>query len=177
MYFLGIIPLFWLLLFMEFQKSSKHMNDAGRLVFIIFLVISAPFVLLITFHTLCYFVQIPIHAIVYFNIVYFPALLSMALLILGIVFFKKYYQVKLLNIVVLLLLISLLTVPLAQFTATKYIYVAAQKRFQKQPEYVDITFDCEVRRPHAIVLKNDKTYYWSFREDKFIESENIRSWL
>ena len=46
----------------------------------------------------------------------------------------------------------------------------ALKKFNIVPEYIDINFDIfsERKTPHAIVEKNGKVFYWSFRRNDFI---------
>jgi len=50
------------------------------------------------------------------------------------------------------------------------------KRFGITPQCVDINFDItgEFKSPHALVKKGNKYYYWSFRENDFIENNRIQ---
>jgi len=52
-----------------------------------------------------------------------------------------------------------------------YIRYKSIERFEIQPDYVDINLDMFYLNrgtPHAIVCKNGKEYYWSFREKDFL---------
>jgi len=177
MFILIIIPLLWIFLLIEFQQINKKLHKVTKIFFLILIIILTPISLMILFHTLCYFIQLPIYAFTYIDIVYLPLLITIILLILGIKFLKSYNQLNFFNTIILIFILSIITIPLAQYSATQYIYKIAQKSHHKQPEYVDIEFDCEIRRPHSILLDNNKEYYWSFHKRSFIQGKNLRSWL
>jgi len=50
------------------------------------------------------------------------------------------------------------------------------EKFGIAPQCLNINFDIydDFRHPHALVKKDEKYYYWSFRENNFIENNNIQ---
>jgi len=137
----------------------------------------APFVLLIVFHLVGYVIQLPIYALQYIDIVYTPTLLALFAFLLGLITLKELHELKAFNIFVLVLLILFITFPIANGVAANYISKAAMAKYGKQPEYIDIEFDYEPRRPHSVLLHDGKEYYWSFKKRAFIQGENLRSWI
>jgi len=72
---------------------------------------------------------------------------------------------------IFILLISFLIYMQVLINTTEYeIEKIALKKFNIIPKYIHINFDIfsEFKTPHAIVDKNGKIFYWSFRKNDFI---------
>ena len=118
-----------------------------------------------------------LYVIDYIDIVYAPFGLMVVLIFLSIWFLKILDQLKWAHMVIAFILIWMPIDALATYIARDYIANMAMKKYHKKPEYIEIEFGYEFRRPHAILLKEGKAYYWSFSQRDFIEDQKIRRWL
>jgi len=118
-----------------------------------------------------------LYVVNYIDIVYVPFGFMCILLLLGIYFLKKIEQMNWISFLVLFVFIWIPIDAMATYRAREYIAKFAMERYHKKPEYIEIAFEYEYRKPHAILLKDGKAYYWSFKKRDFIEDQNIRSWL
>ncbi len=117
------------------------------------------------------------YVIKYIEIVYLPFGVMVILVFLGILFLYKFYQITFVNFIVIFIPIWILIYTVATYTAWQYIYNIAIKKYHTEPEYIKIEFGYEYRRPHSILIKNGKVFYWSFQKRDFIENKEIRKWL
>jgi len=58
----------------------------------------------------------------------------------------------------------------------KRISNIAVHKYGVEPSYlgIDFSIDDEYRDPHAVIYKNNKSYYWSFKKNDFVLNTNPR---
>ena len=113
----------------------------------------------------------------YIDIIYVPFGLMVILILFSILLLKIIGQLKWVYLTIAFILIWIPIDALAIYITREYITNTAMEIYHKKPEYIEIEFDYEYRKPHAILLKDGKAYYWSFAKRAFVEDQNIKRWL
>ena len=137
---------------------------------------------------------LPLYALVPFIFIFFIKLLAILKIAFPYIITNIYFQVSLLVFLILIIILKYTHLlnwrrlflfillyfigafPIIKIKTENDIKNIALKKFNKVPICLNINFNIhsEFRSPHALIKKFEKYYYWSFRENNFIENNRIQ---